>query len=128
MIAKEKRMNRSILEISLMLVRNNPSAYGGTRSQLKEEFKELTNYYYDESLDIYQIYDDAYLLACYRLGFNKVLDNIKFNKDFYSIGRLVNDFYIPINSFDDKLDHHSRSKCATSYLLGYANAIKVNEL
>lgn len=121
-------MDRSILEISLMLVRNNASAYGGTRTQLKEEFKELTNHYYDESLDIPRIEEDSYLLACYKLGFNKVLDNIRFNKDFYSIGRLVSDFYIPINSFDDKLDHHSRSKCATAYLLGYANAIKVNEL
>lgn len=121
-------MNRSILEISLMLIRNNASAYGGTRSQLKEEFKELTNHYYDESLDIYHIKDDAYLSDCYRLGFDKVLNNIKFNKDFYSIGRLVSDFYIPINSFDINLDHHSRSKCATAYLLGYANAIKVNEL
>lgn len=121
-------MNRSILEISLMLVRNNPSAYGGTRTQLKEEFKDLTNHYYDDSLDIYHINDDSYLLACYKLGFDKVLNNIKFNKNFYSIGRLVSDFYIPINSFDDKLDHHSRSKCATAYLLGYANAIKVNEL
>ena len=121
-------MKRSILEISLMLVRNNASAYGGTLGQLKEEFKELTNHYYDDSLDIFHIKDDAYLSACYKLGFDKVLNNIKFNKDFYSLSRLISDFYIPINSFDEKLDHHARSKCATAYLLGCANAIKVNEL
>jgi len=111
-----------------MLIRNNPSAYGGTRTQLKDGFKELTNHYYDDSLDIHDIMSDEYLKACYLLAFNTVIDNIKFNKNYYSIGGLVNSFYIPINTFDINIDYHYRSRCASAYLLGYANAIKTSDL
>ena len=117
-------MEHSILSLSLMCVRNNANAYGGTHTQIKEEFAHRFSVEYVSELDISEIKSDTYLKACYDLGFDNVVRWIKFNPSYYDLKKLCANFYCPINSFDNRLSPEGLSKCATAYLLGYVHALK----
>lgn len=116
---------RSLLEIQNILVRDNIHAYGGTRSQMINDFRHKFNYSFNDRLSLEVINDDKYLKACYDLGYNGVIGWYSFNNHLYSeMEKWVRSFYIPYNSFDINLNAERISDCGTAYFLGYTNAIK----